>query len=802
MKKVLSFVLILTLGVFALISTANITYAYSGDYTNKFDIELYYDNYSVMNWDGQGQESLDFIFQYAEYIVGFDDTYTTHLDTNDVSLSKDNVFFDQSSNKVNIYYQDSNELQAAIFIYPDGSLASEGEGDLSFKVNQSFSITLYLDIPPMTTYDMTLEIELEDDNSDGYFTSEDVAYAFLSDEDAIYFYNHFFSISAVSGTLPYSTGPVDATWLSKSSDGSTRTIQFGPDLNLDPSEQEYFELRFDGDTYNNRYISAINFNNLFGDGYLIYQQFMYFTITFNVPVYEVEPNDIIATDSIYNVVKSSVEYSQDSSYRAVKLKIYPLNGNNFAGASRFEFYNFFSLALVGSSSLLHNDISIYNASNSAVETINLSTQDLTDPKDVFVDFVTTMNDTDYIVINFLLKSTQAAETVNFTTLRAMSDIYALVDEPDNASPVVSSDSVYITNVDNPTPLATIQSYITVVDETDGDITDQLVITSDDYTPNMGVVGSYDVSYSVSDAAGNTTTFTITINQYDVVSPSYNTSTQTSINVGTNETFTPTSYIATLGFSDNYDPYEDLTISIDDQYTAYKTTVGVYTITYTATDTSGNEVIFELDVNVVDILEPVISGVTNITKGNNVSLKATDVLLQLTATDNVDGDVTSDIYIYQDNYRDTNKTGSYIVTYAVSDQAGNLELYQVTFIVSDVISPTAYIIDGQFFTVSEVDSMTTQDIIDILISTGQLDAGTPVSVLNDDYSLNAANIGQYVITLSVDGQQQDYTINVVSDGTIATLDTSTNFVMPAILIGSIILVVLGIIINKKSAYKKY
>ena len=99
------------------------------------------------------------------------------------------------------------------------------------------------------------------------------------------------------------------------------------------------------------------------------------------------------------------------------------------------------------------------------------------------------------------------------------------------------------------------------------------------------------------------------------------------------------------------------------------TVGTYIITYNVSDAAGNaavEVTRTVNVN-PDSTAPVItlngSSTVNLTEGD------TYTELGATALDNFDGDITASIVVAGDTV-DTNTPGTYIVTYNVSDAAGN------------------------------------------------------------------------------------------------------------------------------------
>ena len=95
-------------------------------------------------------------------------------------------------------------------------------------------------------------------------------------------------------------------------------------------------------------------------------------------------------------------------------------------------------------------------------------------------------------------------------------------------------------------------------------------------------------------------------------------------------------------------------------------VGTYTITYSATDAANNTGTATRTVNVVDTTAPVITRLGSATVTLNVGGTYSDA--GATATDNVDGTITSSIVTV--NPVNVNAAGTYTVTYNVSDAAGN------------------------------------------------------------------------------------------------------------------------------------
>lgn len=116
---------------------------------------------------------------------------------------------------------------------------------------------------------------------------------------------------------------------------------------------------------------------------------------------------------------------------------------------------------------------------------------------------------------------------------------------------------------------------------------------------------------------------------------------------------------------------DLTenIFIDDSKVDYQT-AGSYEITYAVIDSEGHLTKLSVTVTVIeriDETQPQLFGINNITI--TVGDPIPNYLLNITATDNIDGDLTSQV-TYDDSLVLYEVPGTYLVTYTVSDEAGN------------------------------------------------------------------------------------------------------------------------------------
>ena len=200
---------------------------------------------------------------------------------------------------------------------------------------------------------------------------------------------------------------------------------------------------------------------------------------------------------------------------------------------------------------------------------------------------------------------------------------------------------------------------TATDEVDGDLTSSIVTTG---AVNTSIEGNYIITYTVSDTSGNTTTATRqVIVEGDTTAPVITLNGQAIATVNLNSTYTDAGATAT----DNVDG--DLTSSIVTTGVVNTSVEGNYIITYTVSDTSGNTATATRQVIVEgDTTAPVITILGEADVSINQYTPYVDA--GATATDNVDGDLTSSIVTT--GVVNTSVEGNYIITYTVSDTSGN------------------------------------------------------------------------------------------------------------------------------------
>ena len=274
---------------------------------------------------------------------------------------------------------------------------------------------------------------------------------------------------------------------------------------------------------------------------------------------------------------------------------------------------------------------------------------------------------------------------------------------------------------------------TASDNYDGDITADIVTLNN---VDTSVIGSYTVTYNVSDDAGNDATeVTRTVNVTDTTAPVITLVGDAEITVEVGSTYTDLGATA----SDNYDG--DITADIVTVNNVDTSVIGSYTVTYNVSDDAGNAASeVTRTVSVTDTTAPVITlnGDTQIT----VEVGSTYTDLGATASDNYDGDITADIVTV--NNVDTSVIGSYTVTYNVSDDAGNAATEVTrTVNVTDTTAPVITLVGDAEITVEVGTTYTDLGATASDNYDGDISADI-VTVNNVDTSV----IGSYTVTYNV------------------------------------------------------
>ncbi|MEY3480303.1 MAG: hypothetical protein RIQ71_1078 [Verrucomicrobiota bacterium] len=225
----------------------------------------------------------------------------------------------------------------------------------------------------------------------------------------------------------------------------------------------------------------------------------------------------------------------------------------------------------------------------------------------------------------------------------------------SATPADTNAPVITILGDNPLVLAVGSTFndpsATATDNVDGSVT----VTSSG-SVNTAIPGSYTITYSAIDAAGNTASATRTVNVVDTTAPVITVLGDNPLVLAVGSTFNDPGATAT----DNVDG----SVAVAASGLVNAAVVGTYTINYSAIDAAGNTASATRTVNVVDTTAPVITVL-----GDNPLVLAVGSTFNdpgATATDNVDGSVT----VASSGSVNTAVVGTYTINYSAIDAAGN------------------------------------------------------------------------------------------------------------------------------------
>ena len=231
----------------------------------------------------------------------------------------------------------------------------------------------------------------------------------------------------------------------------------------------------------------------------------------------------------------------------------------------------------------------------------------------------------------------------------------------NLIPVISASDRALTVGD----VFNVMDGVSASDHEDGDITGSVVVESSNVDTNT--VGSYQVTYRVTDSQGASSTKTITV----IVNPKMEEINWMPVISASDKVLTVGDVFNVMdGVSASDHEDGDVTGSVVVESSNVDTnTVGSYQVTYRVTDSQGASSTKTITVIVNPKMEalnevPVINAVDKIlTVGDTF-----DVKKDATASDAEDGNLTDKIEVIR-NEVDTGKAGTYEVTYKVTDSQG-------------------------------------------------------------------------------------------------------------------------------------
>lgn len=306
----------------------------------------------------------------------------------------------------------------------------------------------------------------------------------------------------------------------------------------------------------------------------------------------------------------------------------------------------------------------------------------------------------------------------------------------------------------------IGTHITAYDEIDGDLTEDIIVISDDYTGNENTVGDYWVSLEVYDSSGNGASFELNIVIQDNVPPEI---------IGHNVIYTEVDDLVPLDtlitnhfeFYDAHDGVIDTYTIIYDHYTNHEDSLGDKEVQLEISDNAGNTADIVFRVRVEDNVAPVIIGPNHVELYLSEDWKEADILNLFEVSDNYTAIDAIETFIASEAHpQDYDATGEYTVTFKAVDGSDNASTHDFTLEIIDDVAP---VITGPYL--EEVSYKDTFDLLGFVDRLSVTDnhcnlSSQDIQLQNDNYQPNIP--GDYTATYIVSdssGNEATYNLNI-------------------------------------------
>ncbi len=319
---------------------------------------------------------------------------------------------------------------------------------------------------------------------------------------------------------------------------------------------------------------------------------------------------------------------------------------------------------------------------------------------------------------------------------------------DTTNPEFSGSGAYIKSYQSNESIATIiNEHITVIDDIDGDITNRIVIVSDEYTTHEQIVGEYDVHLSVTDDANNEAFFNLTIMVKDEIPPVITGPNKVTVSISdlpSIQTIMDDNFVIYDEYDNNLNGY-----TIIDEYSPNNSILGEYSITYEVVDDSLNTANASFDIEVVDVTIPIMIGNNIHNSYLSNPLSVTEILNSLSFSDNYSDltDVTPTII--SDEFSSNELIpGTYYINIEIMDSSNNTLSELLTINVIDDVP--ALIFGPVDYNGSYNQNLLLSDFKDMLSVSDNVDAlsNNDIYIISDTYSSRTSKIGDYTIVFGV------------------------------------------------------
>ena len=317
---------------------------------------------------------------------------------------------------------------------------------------------------------------------------------------------------------------------------------------------------------------------------------------------------------------------------------------------------------------------------------------------------------------------------------------------DNSPPIIEGENHYTSFFSSPLNVQDIKINLSVSDNTDKDLNNQIFICNDTFTSNKNIVGIHYLYFCVYDKSENLSNqFEVSIEVIDDIPPiieglNYYESKQSS-------PLTIKEIMYSIAASDNGIDISDSIFVTSDNYSNNQHTLGEKTIYFQAMDKYNNiSSPFKVTINLIDDVAPQIFGLNIFNSYLSSPLSLTHLKQQLMVIDNYDGNVTNNLEIINDSYSyNINKIGTFYITFKAKDSSSNFsEEFKITINSFDDVSP--YIIGPNSLTYQIDNKPTIQIIINEFKAYDNIDENLEIKITEENYT-DSIETGTFYIEVS-------------------------------------------------------
>lgn len=281
----------------------------------------------------------------------------------------------------------------------------------------------------------------------------------------------------------------------------------------------------------------------------------------------------------------------------------------------------------------------------------------------------------------------------------------------------------------------------------------LTIDYSAYTAGKKHPGQYEVIGTVTDDAGNSASATAIVTVTDGTAP---TITATDATQSYTTALTEDELKALFTLNDDHSEVTNLTLTLEDNYTAKYNVKGTYTVIGTVVDEAGNSASATALVTVMDDVKPIISAPGSLTCTSAALMSIEEIKSRISVTDGYDGEISFEL-IDNDNYSaNVGNVGTYTFTINALDESNNKATATLTITVTDGIAPEIYV-DSYFIILQEGDTLTDEQIKEYAAKSLGV-AVTDIAYITGEYNSQEAGTYDLNVTLK-NGKTSKLTIAV-------------------------------------------